>query len=186
LKRHIDGYDLMTNCVALFQQFSNTFRGAIIADTNLYRGGLLALDVAACEDLLIATPELAKQLELPVKIDLRGRFKTYAEGMSWVWDNYKTRLNHHLCKYMNPPLLSGCTLGYDYQWRNVVFWIAGPVDSHQPGTDARAEVQLMARIFAEMDPNIAVMGFPYGVEGIGLGEGAGVALASLCKGPGVQ
>ncbi len=177
-KQHIQGYDLVTNCAAVFKQFSHVFQGAIIADTNLYRGGLLALDVAACEDSVIATPELAKQLELPVKIDLRGRFKTYAEGMSWVWDHYKSRLNHHLCKYMSPQLLNACTLGYDYQWRSVVFWIAGPVDSKNPGTDTRAEVQLMARIFAEMDPNIAVMGFPYGGEGVGLGEGGGVALAS--------
>lgn len=177
-KGHIDGYEVVTNWTALFQQFSAACRGAIIADTNLYRGGLLALDVAACEDLMITTPELADKLGLAVKMDLRGRFKTYAEGMGWVWANYKNRLNRHLCKYMNPPLLSSCTLGYDYQWRSVVFWIAGPVDERQPGANSLAESRLMAQIFAEMEPNIAVLGYPYGGEGIGLGEGDGVALAS--------
>ena len=99
-------------------------------------------------------------------------------GMKWVWDKHKTRLNRHLCKYMNPPLLSSCTLGYDYQWRSVVFWIAGPKDEREPGADSAREKRLMGEIFSEMDPNIAVMGFPYGGEGIGLGEDGGVALAS--------
>ncbi len=177
-KGHIDGYEVVTNWAPLFGQFSNACRGAIIADTNLYRGGLLALNVAACEDLIIAPPALAQKLGLPIKIDLRGRFKTYAEGMRWVWSHYNDRLSHHLCKFMNPPLLEACTLGYDYQWRSVVFWIAGPVDARQPGADPAAEVQVMSEILAELDPNIAVMGFPYGGEGIGLGEGGGVALAS--------
>lgn len=177
-KRYIDDYRVVTNCAALFQMFPKICRGAIIADTNLYRGGLLALDVAACEDLIIASPELAEKLKLAVKMDLRGRFKTYAEGMRWVWTNYSDRLSHHLCKYMNPALLDSCNFGYDYQWRSVVLWIVGPVDARQAGADPQAEVALVARIFSEMAPNTAVLGFPYGGEGIGLGEGGGVALAS--------
>ncbi len=176
-KGHISSYQVVTNWTQLFLQFSNVCRGAIVADTNLYRGELLALDVAECEDLIVASPELADRLHLPVKVDLRGRFKTYADGMRWVWATYKDRLNHHLCKYMHPSLLSGCNFGYEYEWRSVVFWIAGPVDQRLAGADPRAEVQVMAQIFAEIEPNIAVMGFPYGGEGIGLGEVAGVALA---------
>jgi hypothetical protein len=36
----------------------------------------------------------------------------------------------------------------------------------------------MAEIFADMDPNVAVLGYPYAGEGVGLGEGGGVELAS--------
>src|SRR5262245_60469518 len=88
-KKHIDGYDVVTNWAVLLDQYSNVCQGAIIADTNLYRGELLALNIASCEDLIIATPELAQKLKLPVKIDLRGRFTNYADGLNWVWDKYK-------------------------------------------------------------------------------------------------
>lgn len=177
-KNYIVGYDAVTNLGELFNRFTNVCRGAIIADTNLYRGELLALNVAACEDLIIATPELAQKLKLPVKMDLRGKFTNYADGLNWVWDNYKDRLNHHLCKYMNPPLISSCNFGYDYQWRSVVLWIAGPVDAKERGANREAEAKVLARIFSEMEPNIAVLGFPYGGDGIGLGEPEGVAVAS--------
>jgi GxGYxYP putative glycoside hydrolase C-terminal domain/GxGYxY sequence motif in domain of unknown function N-terminal len=128
--------------------------------------------------LIIATPELAQKLKLPVKMDLRGKFTTYADGLNWVWDNYKDRLNHHLCKYMNPPLISSCNFGYDYQWRSVVLWMAGRVDAKECGANREAEAKVLERIFSEMEPNIAVLGFPYGGEGIGLGEPDGVAVAS--------
>jgi hypothetical protein len=174
----IDGYEVVTNWPGLFQQFSNAWKGAVVPDTNLYRGGLLAVNVAACEDLIVASPEVSAKLGLPVKVDLRGKFRTYAEGMRWVWTKYRNQLSRHLCKYEHPSLLSDCTFAYDLQWRSVVFWIAGSVDEHKPGADSRAEVELMAEIFAGMDPNVAVMGYPYAGEGVGIGEGGGVELAS--------
>ena len=178
-KGHIAGYEVVTDWSSLFQQFSSACHGAIIADTNLYCGGLLALNVAACEDLIIATPELADKLHLPVKLDFRGRFKTYADGMRWVWANYKDRLNHHLCDYMYPVRLGQCSFAYDYQWKSVVLWITGRLDGRKHGADTRAEVRVVAQILAEMEPNIPVLGFPYGGEDIGIGEGGGVSLASL-------
>jgi len=177
-KGHIDSYEWVTNWPDLFKQFSNVYKGAIIPDRKLYRGDVLALNVAECEDLIVATPELAQQLGLPVKIDLRGRFQTYAEGMRWVWTNYKSQLSHHLCRFMYPWLMPGCTFAYDFEWHSVMFWIAGPVDEKQPGADRLAERQLMAEIFSEMDPNTAMLGYPYAGEGVGIGEGDGVALGS--------
>ncbi|MGD0651070.1 MAG: GxGYxYP domain-containing protein [Verrucomicrobiia bacterium] len=180
-KGYIDGYEVVTNWTGLFRQFSSAYKGAIIPDAKLYRGNLLAVNVAACENLIIATPELAEKLALPVRIDLRGWFKTYTEGMRWVWANYKNQLSRHLCKYAHPSLLEKCTFAYDLQWRSVVFWIAGPLDEGEPGADKLAECRLMAEIFAEMDPNTAMLGFPaippLG-DGFGLGEPDGVAFAS--------
>jgi len=177
-KGYIDGYEVVTNWPALFKQFTNAFKGAVIPDAKLYRGNLLAADVAACEDLIIATPELAEKLALPVKVDMRGRFQTYVEGMRWVWTKYGNQLSRHLCKYEHSSLLQDCTFAYDLQWRSVLFWIAGPVDAREPGADPLAERRLMAEIFADMDPNVAVLGYPYAGEGVGLGEGGGVELAS--------
>jgi len=177
-KGYIDGYTVVTNWPDLFKEFSNAYKGAIIPDPAFYRGDLLAVDVAECENLIVATPELAQKLGIPVKIDLRGRFKTYAEGMRWVWTNYKSQLSRHLCRFMYPPLLADCTFAYDFQWHSVMFWVVGPVDEVKPGADRFAERRLMAEIFSEMDPNIAVLGYPYAGDGVGMGEGEGVAFAS--------
>ncbi len=177
-KGDIDSYTVVTNWVELFKKFSNSYKGVIIPDPKLYRGDLFAVDVAECENLIVATPALAQKLGIPVKIDLRGRFKTYAEGMRWVWAKYKGQLSHHLCRFMYPPLLADCTFAYDFEFHSVMFWVAGPVDEVKPGADRFAERRLMAEIFSEMDPNIAVLGFPYAGDGVGMGEGDGVAFAS--------
>jgi hypothetical protein len=177
-KKDIDDYKVVTDWTSLFKQFSSSYKGAIIPDPKLYRGDLLAVNIAACEDLIVATPELAQTLDLPVKIDLRGRFKTYAEGMSWVWANYKNQLSHHLCNYLHPSRLKNCAFAYDFQWCSVMFWIAGPVDEHNSGVDPIAERQVIAKILAEMDPNVAVFGYPWNGDGVGLGEGDGVAFTS--------
>jgi hypothetical protein len=177
-KGYIDSYEVVTNWPDLFKQFSSVFKGAIIPDPKLYRGDLLAVDVAECEDLIVASPQLAQKLGLSVKIDLRDRFHSYAEGMRWVWTSYKSQLSHYLCRFTYLPTLADCTFAYDFQWHSVMFWIVGPVDESKPGADSYAERRLIAEIFSEMDPNIPVMGFPYGGLGVGIGEGEGVALAS--------
>jgi hypothetical protein len=177
-KGYIDHWTVVTNWTELFQQFSNCCKGAIVPDSKLYRGDLLAVNVGACEDLIVATPDVAQRLGLPVKIDLRDRFKTYAEGMRWVWTNYKNKLNHGLCNYLYPSRLRNCAFAFDFQWRGVVFWLTGPIDQSEPGVDAFAERREIAEILSEMEPNVAVLGYPWHGDGVGLGEGAGVEFAS--------
>ena len=178
-KGYVRGYTVVTNWADLFKQFSNSYQGAIIPDANLYRGDVLAVDVAECEDLIVTTPELAQRLGIPVKLDLRGKFQSYAEGMQWVWDNYKEQIQPSFVPFhAYPPLLPDCTFAYDFQWRSVMFWITGPVDEAKPGADLYAERRVMAKIFSEMDPNIAVLGYPYAGQGVGIGEQDGVALIS--------
>lgn len=168
----------MEDWASLSKHFGEVYKGAVVADDALYRGNLLAANVAACEDLIITTPELAERLGIPVAIDLRGRFATYAEGMRWVWNTYKNQLNHHLCEFMHPDRLVNGAFAYALQWRAPMFWIVGPVDAKETGTDMAAETQLVAEIMAELAPNTAVLGFPYGGDGIGPGEVNGVVLAS--------
>jgi hypothetical protein len=88
---YLKEFETVTNWPALFRQFGAPVRGAVIPDPALFRGDLLALNVAACEDLIVCSPPLAERLGLPVRQDLRGRFKTYAEGLEWVWTTYRDR-----------------------------------------------------------------------------------------------
>jgi hypothetical protein len=176
--KHIDGYDTVDDWRTLFATYRSAYKGAIAPDPKLYRGDLLAANTAACEDLIIADPKLAAELKLPVKIDLRGRFKTYAAGMEWLWGAYKNQLSRHICGYHHPTLMNTGAFSYLMQWRGVAFWLAGKVDSAEPGADIAAEKKIIAKIMSELAPNTPIMGFPYAGTGIGPGEPQGVAFAS--------
>jgi hypothetical protein len=175
---HIDAFREETNWSTLFAKYKGVIKGAVIADPALYRGDLLAVNVAACEDWIVTSPELAQRLGLEVRMDLRGRFKTYAEGLDWLWTHYKDRLNRHLCDYMHPGRLARGTFAYAYQWKAPMLWICGKEETDNPGADRWAEKRAVARVFSEMPVNIPIFGFPAAGEGVGIGEPPGVALAS--------
>ena len=175
---HIDGFREELNWAGLFEKHRDVIKGAVIADKQLYRGDLLAANVAACEDWIVATPELAKTLGLAIRMDLRGRFQTYAEGLDWLWTAYKDRFSHHMCDYMQPGRLKNGNFAYAYQWKAPMVWICGQEDESNAGADRGAEKREVAKIFSEMPVNIPVFGFPAAGEGVGIGEPPGVALAS--------
>ena len=174
-KNHIDGYEFVQDIGALFREHAAAYRGAVIADPDLYRGDILAANVAACEDLIVATPELAAKLGIPVRLDLRKKFATYADGLDWLWRTYGGVLNHDLCDFSNSlKQLSS----YAIQWRAPILWPSGPVDGQKPGASILQDKLSVARVLAAMNPNTAVLGYPYGGTGVGPGEGEGVGFLS--------
>ena len=177
-KGHVDAFEPVADWKSLVRDHRDSIKGVVVADPALYRGDLLAVNVAACEDLLVASPELAERLQLPVVVDLRKRFTTYAEGLAWLWDNYKEKLNPHLCDFRFPGLLQFGTFDYAYQWRGLMFWVAGPREEVHAGVDRLAERDLVARILAEMPAGGVCVGFPGMGDGEGMGEPPGVELLS--------
>ncbi|MEY5027321.1 MAG: hypothetical protein RLZZ244_2849 [Verrucomicrobiota bacterium] len=175
---HIDGFVEEPDWKRLFSKHKDRIKGVVVADPDLYRGDLLAVNVAACEDWIVASPALAEELGLEVRMDLRGRFQTYAEGLEWLWETYKGRFNRHLCDYMQPGRLQNGNFAYAYQWKAPMVWISGSEDENAQGADRCAERRVVAKVFSEMPVNIPIMGFPAAGEGVGIGEPPGVALAS--------
>lgn len=175
---HVERFEPVADWTTLLDRHRSLVRGAVIPDPGLFRGDVLALNVAACEDCLVTTPELATRLGLPVKADLRGRFTTYAEGLAWLWETYHARLNPHLCDLRHPRLLPFATFDHAFQWRGLMFWVAGPREEHEPGADAVAELAVVARILADMPANGVCLGFPALGDGEGMGEPRGVELLS--------
>ena len=174
---HIESWEEVADWSRLFTEFKKAYRGAVVADPALYRGDLIALNVAMCEDLIVTTPELAEKLGLPVTMDLRGRFTTYAEGMRWVWTSYRDKFNRFVCDYMWPGRLKECVFDYALQWRAPLLWVVGPGDASEPGADLTEEYSVVGTILSQMAPQSAVMGFP--AQGtLGFGEPTGVQLAS--------
>ncbi|MBN8708446.1 MAG: hypothetical protein J0I10_03650 [Verrucomicrobia bacterium] len=178
-KGYIQSYEIISDWKALFKLFSDDIKGAIIPDGQLYRGDIHAVNIAACEDLIVCTPQIAKELKLPIKIDLRKKFKTFPEGISWIWDTYKDRLNHSMASYTTSEDLGTAAFAYEMQWRAPLLWIAGPLASERPGADPIEERKVVAKILSEMDPVCPVLGFPdHGEGGVGIGEPPGVDLIS--------
>jgi arylsulfatase A-like enzyme len=177
-KGHVDAFETVADWKSLVAAHRDSIKGAVVPDPALYRGDLLAVNVAACEDLLVASPQLAEQLGLPVMVDLRGRFTTYTDGLEWLWATYKDRLNPHLCDFRFPGLLLYGTFDSAYQWRGLMFWVAGPREECHAGVDRLAERNLMARILAEMPVDGICIGFPGMGDGEGMGEPPGVELLS--------
>jgi hypothetical protein len=156
----VEGYDIVTNWPSLFVAHTNKIKGAVIADKSMHRGEVIAMNVAACEDLILCSPELAERLHLPVKMDLRGRFKSYLEGMNWVWQTYRDRFCHHALDYFYPARLSWANADQPYQWRIPMVWTSFHQDAYEPQADPALEYDFVANILAAMDTHGIVMGWP--------------------------
>jgi len=177
-KGYIDGYETVDDWKSLFTRHRHLAAGAVVPDRSLYQGDLIALNVASCEDLIVASQPLAAKLGLPVKIDLRDRFTTYNDGLKWIWSTYQKRLNPHLCDFRAPGLIQHGTFDYAFQWRGLMFWISGSKDSIRPGASPQAELQTVSKILSQMPAGGVCVGFPALGEGEGIGEPPGVKLLS--------
>lgn len=189
-KGHVDRFEPVADWQALLDRHRDLVRGAVLANPELFRGDLLALTAAACEDCLVVSPRLAERLGLDVTLDLRGRFATYAEGLEWVWTTYRHRLDPHLCDWRHPKLLPFATFDLAFQWRGLMFWLAGPAEESLPGVDRAAELAVVEGILAALPVNAVCVGFPAFGKGEGIGEPEGVGLLSrfgkahVCTDPG--
>ena len=83
-QRHTGKPIMVSDPFSLLATFRSAFRGAVIADPKVYVSPCIAVDLAGVDDLLIATPELAGRWQLPIKTDLRGRFKDNAAALRYV------------------------------------------------------------------------------------------------------
>jgi len=173
--RYIDQFDIVSDWHTLFRRFAWAYKGAVVPDPELYRGDTVAANVAGVNDLIVASPELASKLGIPVKVDLRGRFSTYAEALDWVCKTYHAKLNHRVCLIARDLTYPA---SYAIQWRATIFWPSGSVDGAAKSADPAREKALVARIMSEMAPNSAMLGYPWSGDGVGVGEGDGVELAS--------
>ncbi len=87
---------------SLFAKYRNEIRGAIVYDTNVPDSINVATSLASLHDAVIATPELANSLKLPVLEDLRGRFKDKFGAYDWLLSNYWDRLTHRIVSAIGP------------------------------------------------------------------------------------
>lgn len=163
--------------LSLLKTFQTSYQGVVVPDPNVYVSPCLAVDIAGLEDLLIATPELASKWSLPIKNDLRGKFKNNADALRYARTTLLPRMNPYLCLCLDPPLL-GSQVDDVIAARGMAFWITGPKAQDKPGADEAAERAEIEATFAQMPLNAVVRGFWWHGDGVGVDETPGVSLAS--------
>gem|GEM_PF-5623284 len=181
-KGYIKGISSEISSVAeLYSKYSKYYSGAVIIDQALTMGTLIATTPAACENLIPVTEEINAVLDLDVKLDLRGKFKTNAEGLLWAWDTYKTQLNTSLFAVYHPNVYGnweGC-IDYIVQQRGFIFWVSESSAEKVKGVDGDAECRAIEQIFSDSPDMGLVIGYWWNGSGdsfTGIGEMAGVRL----------
>lgn len=163
--------------LSLVQTFRKEIRGAVVSDPNVYVSPCIAVDIAGLDDLVIATPALAARLGLPIKQDLRGRFKDDADALRYARTRLLPRSNTYLALCLDPPLLRA-QVDDIISARGTCFWITGPRAQTQPGADMARERAEITQTFAQMPLGAVIRGFWWHGDGMGLDETAGVSLGS--------
>ena len=162
---------------SLLKTFQSAYRGAVVPDPKVYVSPCIAADLAGLDDLLIATPALAAKWKLPIKADLRGRFKDNAAALRYARTALLPRLNPYLALCLDPPLL-GSQIDDVIAARGMTFWVTGPLAQDKPGANGRAECEEIEATFAKMPLGGIVRGYWWNGDGMGLSEYPGVRLGS--------
>ncbi|MCC7494306.1 MAG: hypothetical protein IT204_18255 [Fimbriimonadaceae bacterium] len=177
----IDSSTPVADPLSLLTRFQEVYQGVVVPDPDLFSTKHLATMLAATDDLLVASPRLAQRLRLPLKHDLRGRFKRHHEVWQYAFDTLWPRLNHH-CLAVLWPDAPDVLRDYLVQHRIFTFWLGGRIDGIEPGGDAQADLATIEGLLAQMPTNIPCLGYPWNGVDVGIGEHGGVqALARYGK-----
>jgi hypothetical protein len=156
----------------LFDKFREKIKGVIIYDPRLPATKNIATMLAGLKDAIVVSPRLAKELNLPIVEDLRGRWKRSLEAYRWAFDNFWGKMNHQVLACLYP----------DNHWirdflvanKIFVFWLPGQIDGAEPYSSPREEVQFVEKLLGKAPQNIPIIGAPWAGIGAPLGGAVGV------------
>jgi hypothetical protein len=177
-KGDIDSAITVADPLSLVERFRSSVRGAVVADPKIYLSPCVAACLSGLDDLLMATPELAERLHLPIKTDLRGKFKSDTDALRYIRKSLQPRLNPYLACCLDPTLFDSGALDQIIAAKGLVFWITGTKAQKLPGARGPEETSEVKAILAGMPLGAVVRGFWWHGEDIGINEGPGVSLAS--------
>ena len=169
---------LVPKPLSLVKIFRSVIHGAVVPDPKVYISPDIAVDVATVDDLVVATPGLARQLRLPIKVDLRGRFKNDVAALRYLRRKLAPRMNPFLFTCLAPSILNIGAVDQIIAARGITFWVTGPKERREPGADMAGEKRQVEKLFAATPLMGVVRGFWWNGNGFGLGEGPGVKLGS--------
>ena len=166
------------NPLSLVKIFRSVIQGVVVPDPKVYISPDIAVDVATVDNLVVATPQLAKRLHLPIKVDLRGKFNNDVAALRYLRTKLVPRMNPFLFTCLSPSILGGGSEDQIIAARGITFWVTGPKEQHEPGANMAGEKRQIEKLFAATPLMGVVRGFWWNGIGYGLGEGPGVKLGS--------
>jgi hypothetical protein len=180
LKRQhsITGWRVIKHPLSLVAHFKSFIKGAVVPDPAIFDSPDIACDIGAIDDLLVATPQLARRLHLPVRVDLRGKFSNDAAALRYLRKKLLPKMNPYLMCCLDPAILGRGGVDQLIAAKGPIFWVTGRSAQQLPGADMYAEKSQIKKLLAQTPFGAVVRGFWWCGPGSGLGEGPGVALAS--------
>ncbi|MGC8624785.1 MAG: GxGYxYP domain-containing protein, partial [Phycisphaerae bacterium] len=166
------------NPLSLVKIFRGSIHGAVIPDPKVYDSPDIAVDVASLDNLVVATPQLARRLLLPIKVDLRGKFKNDVAALRYLRIKLAPHMNPYLFLCLDPSILKNGAADQIIAARGITFWVTGRLAQREPGANMAGEKRQIEKLFAATPLDGVVRGFGWNGVGMGLGEGGGVKLAS--------
>ncbi len=164
--------------LSLVNRFRTLIRGAVVPDPKVYDSPDIAADIAAVDNLVIATPRLARQLHLPIRVDMRGKFQSDAAALRYLRVRLAKQMNPFLFLCLAPRLLADGGEDQVIAAKGMTFWVTGRNAGGEPGANMAAEKAQVQRLFAATPLDGVVRGYWWAGNGMGLDEGPGVALGS--------
>ncbi len=164
--------------MSVIEHYRSEVRGAVLSDPKVSLSPCIAACLAGADRLLMATPELAQKFHLPVRADLRGKFRDNPAALRFLRTRLLPRLNPLLLCCLDPALFDSGALDQIIAARGIVFWITGTKAQHLPGANQPGEIAEIKALLSKLPLGGVVRGFWWHGDDIGLNEGAGVSLAS--------
>jgi len=163
------------NPLDLLEKFKDCYNGVVIYDPNLAHTINIATMISSVKNCLVASPELADKLNLPVVEDLRGRWKKNGEMYEWAYKELYPKMNHHILASFHPESYDAeYVRDYIIAHKIFCFWAPGFKDYNDKGYDVEKTMNFVEKLLRETPANIPVLGWGSWkhppLDGYGLGE----------------
>lgn len=157
-----------------FRRYRDEIKGCIVADPELPATVNVATFLSGLLDSIVVSPELVDVFGLPIKMDLRGRWRRSIDACRWARDEYFPKASRRVLAHLNPH--ASRLRDYMAAFNVFTFFLTGTDDE-----EGRQELEFAGELFTQMGPNKPVLGW-WGAYGRGKPEGIreqrGVDLAS--------
>lgn len=169
----------LPNWIDLVKMFQKEIKGVIIYDAKELPGSVhAAIMLAGLKDALPVTKQLADQLNLPVLMDLRGKWTRNVDAYRYVYENYWNQMNHHVLGWFYPLDPAKCVMDYVVEFKVFLFWVSS-AGYNEKGADPTAEKEFLEELLAATPGNVPVLGWPdWGPGNVGITEYTGTRMLS--------
>jgi hypothetical protein len=164
-----DKWDLIT-------KYRTEISGLIVFDPDQTHTINLATVLAQSKGALIASPLLLSRLtappyNLPVLVDLRGKFRTKLEVYQSLYDTYWPHLDHRMLIGLNPDAHKAALREYAVALGTAVIWLDPKV---------AGESELLDKFLSSMSPGSSFMGW-WPQEGPGVERASKYGIATIAS-----